>query len=165
MTIGMMQERMGFTRRQIAKTSASVTSWAVLLAFVDQPTTRRENRSMTAATYSQPSAGPEWGKKRRCASPLPHFQRQLQLAFQKRPALLTDFLCLSSGSFYDHDKVVSVSAIGSSLFPLPFPANRGGAALLDAGVPCPSVLPGIVAQVFRPQPHIKLVEHDVGQER
>jgi hypothetical protein len=35
--------------RQIAIISASVTSWAVISAFIDQPTTRRENKSMTAA--------------------------------------------------------------------------------------------------------------------
>ena len=40
--------------RAISK--ASVTSCAVISAFIDQPTTRRENRSMTAATLSQPSA-------------------------------------------------------------------------------------------------------------
>jgi len=36
-------------RRQIAITSASVTSSAVIPALIDQPTTRRENRSMTIA--------------------------------------------------------------------------------------------------------------------
>jgi hypothetical protein len=35
--------------RQIAIISASVTSWAVIVAPIDQPTTRRENRSITAA--------------------------------------------------------------------------------------------------------------------
>jgi DNA-binding transcriptional LysR family regulator len=34
-------------RRQIAITKASVTSWAVIAALIDQPTTRRENRSIT----------------------------------------------------------------------------------------------------------------------
>jgi hypothetical protein len=37
-------------RRQIAITRASVTSCAVIAALIDQPTTRREKRSMTAAT-------------------------------------------------------------------------------------------------------------------
>src|SRR5205823_8368775 len=45
-----------FPRRQVAITSASVTSCAVIAALIDQPTTRREKRSITAATYSQPSA-------------------------------------------------------------------------------------------------------------
>ena len=40
----------GLPRRQIAMMSASVTSAAVISAFIDQPTTRRENRSITAAT-------------------------------------------------------------------------------------------------------------------
>src|SRR5262244_2690049 len=35
---------------------ASVTNCAVIAALIDQPTTRREKRSITAATYSQPSA-------------------------------------------------------------------------------------------------------------
>jgi putative transposase len=34
----------------IAIISASVTNWAVIAALIDQPTTRRENRSTTAAT-------------------------------------------------------------------------------------------------------------------
>src|SRR4029079_16068694 len=46
----------GLPRRQIAITRASVTSCAVIAALIDQPTTRRENRSTTAATYSHPSA-------------------------------------------------------------------------------------------------------------
>src|SRR5216684_4155830 len=46
----------GLPRRQIAITRASVTNCAVIAALIDQPTTRREKRSTTAATYSQPSA-------------------------------------------------------------------------------------------------------------
>jgi hypothetical protein len=37
-------------RRQIAMMSALVTSWVVMVSLIDQPTTLRENRSMTAAT-------------------------------------------------------------------------------------------------------------------
>jgi hypothetical protein len=37
-------------RRQIAMTSASVTSCAVIVSLIDQPTTLLENRSITAAT-------------------------------------------------------------------------------------------------------------------
>ena len=40
----------GLPRRQIAITKASVTSCAVISALIDQPTTRREKRSTTAAT-------------------------------------------------------------------------------------------------------------------
>ena len=40
----------GVPRRQIAITSASMTSCVVIVARMDQPTTRRENRSTTAAT-------------------------------------------------------------------------------------------------------------------
>src|SRR5437762_12328949 len=42
-------------RRQIAITRPSSTSMSLITVFIDQPTTRRERRSMTAATYSQPS--------------------------------------------------------------------------------------------------------------
>ena len=49
-TIGVMQQRIGLPRRQIAITRASVTDCAVIAALIDQPTTRRENRSTTAAT-------------------------------------------------------------------------------------------------------------------
>lgn len=80
---------------------------------------------------------------------LGHIQRQLQSAFQKGAACFTDFLCLSLGPFDDHDEVVSVSAVGDGRFPLPVLSNRNGAALLDAEVPGPSVLAGLVAQGFR----------------
>jgi hypothetical protein len=40
----------GLPRRQIAITSASATNCAVIAELIDQPTTRRENRSITAAT-------------------------------------------------------------------------------------------------------------------
>jgi len=40
----------GLPLRQIAIMRASVTSWAVISAFIAQPTTRLENRSTTAAT-------------------------------------------------------------------------------------------------------------------
>lgn len=36
--------------QQLAQLTASVTSWAVMVSLIDQPTTLRENRSMTAAT-------------------------------------------------------------------------------------------------------------------
>ena len=49
-TVGVMQQRIGLALRQIAIISASVTSCAVMVALIDQPTARRENRSMTAAT-------------------------------------------------------------------------------------------------------------------
>jgi hypothetical protein len=43
------EQSSGLPRHQIAITKASVTSSAVVLALIDQPTTRRENRSITAA--------------------------------------------------------------------------------------------------------------------
>src|SRR6516162_209104 len=45
-----------------------------------------------------------------------HIQHQFQLAFQKGATFLADFLCLSFGPFYDHDKVVSVSAVRTAGF-------------------------------------------------
>ena len=41
---------LGLPRLQTAISSASATNWAVMLALIDQPTTRRENRSITADT-------------------------------------------------------------------------------------------------------------------
>ncbi len=41
---------LGLPRRQIAITNASATSCAAIVALIDQPTTRREKRSMTTAT-------------------------------------------------------------------------------------------------------------------
>ena len=37
-------------------TNASVTSCVVIVSLIDQPTTRLENRSITAAAYNHPSA-------------------------------------------------------------------------------------------------------------
>jgi hypothetical protein len=37
-------------RRQIAIINASATNWEAIVAVIDQPATRRGNRSMTAAT-------------------------------------------------------------------------------------------------------------------
>lgn len=48
---------------------------------------------------------------------------------------------------------------------MPVLSNRYGASLLNAEVPCLAILAGFPVQVFRLQPRIKLVEHDVGQER
>jgi hypothetical protein len=41
----------GISLRQIAITGASVTSCAVIAALIDQPTTRREKRSMTRGMH------------------------------------------------------------------------------------------------------------------
>ncbi|KMS58810.1 hypothetical protein V473_08750 [Sphingobium cupriresistens LL01] len=46
----MVQQGIGLPRRQIAMIRTSVTNWAVMVTLIVQPTTRRENRSMTAAT-------------------------------------------------------------------------------------------------------------------
>jgi len=40
----------GLPRRQIAIVSASATSLSAMVVLTDQPTTRHENRSMTAVT-------------------------------------------------------------------------------------------------------------------
>ena len=48
LTVGVMQQRTRAPRRQIAINNASVTSCALISGFIDQPTTRRENRSITA---------------------------------------------------------------------------------------------------------------------
>jgi hypothetical protein len=50
----------GSPRRQIAITRASVASWAVILALIDQPTTRRENRS-TTSPHTTSLGGPDVG--------------------------------------------------------------------------------------------------------
>ena len=95
---------------------------------------------------------------------LVHIQRQFQATFQKAPAFVTDGLGMCLVALDDDDKVVGVAAIGHSRFPLPALTNRNGATLLDAEVPRPAVLSGLVAQVFHLQPCIKLMEHDIGQE-
>jgi hypothetical protein len=47
---GVLAALVGMMQRQITMIKASVTSCALMLAFIDQPTTQRENRSMTTAT-------------------------------------------------------------------------------------------------------------------
>src|SRR6478672_1413560 len=47
------------------------------------------------------------------------FSINFSLPSRKGTAFLADFLCLSFGPFYDHDKVVSVSAISNRRLPLP----------------------------------------------
>ena len=44
-------------RRQIAITKASVTSSAVMVALIDQPTTRRENSSNIEPAFGRPDIG------------------------------------------------------------------------------------------------------------
>ena len=48
--VRVVQQCIRLPRRQIAIISASVTSCAVIAACIDQPTTRRKNRSITAST-------------------------------------------------------------------------------------------------------------------
>ena len=45
-----------------------------------------------------------------------------------------------------------------------FPTGPAEAALLNAEVPCPAILANLFVQVFRFQPDIKLMKHDVRQE-
>src|SRR5450631_261310 len=94
-----------------------------------------------------------------------HIQRQLQLAFQKGTALLADGLGMGLRPFDDDDEVIGIAAIGYSRFPLAVLSNRDRTTLLNAEVPRPTILPRFLVQVFRLQPAIKLMEHDVGQER
>src|SRR6218665_1334449 len=94
-----------------------------------------------------------------------HIQRQLQAVFQKGPAFLADFFGMDLRPFDDDDEVIGIATIGNRRFPLPVLSNRYGASLLNAEVPCPAILTGFPIQVFRLQPCIKLMEHDVGQER
>ena len=94
-----------------------------------------------------------------------HIQRQFQAVLQKGPAFLADGLGMCLGALDDDRKVVGITAVGNSGFPLPVLANRHGTPLLDAEVPRPAILAGLVVQVFRFQPGIELMEHDIGQER
>ena len=92
-------------------------------------------------------------------------QRQPQAVFQKGPAFLTDFLGMDFRPLDEDAEVIGIATLGNCRVPLPVLANRNGTSLLNAEVPCPAILAGFPVQVFRLQPCIKLVEHDVGQER
>lgn len=92
-------------------------------------------------------------------------QRQLEVAFQKGPAFRADGLGMCLGACDDDDEVIGIAAIGDSGFPLAVLANRNGASLLDAEVPCSAILSCLLAQVSPLQPYIELMEHNVGQER
>src|SRR6476646_7694557 len=94
-----------------------------------------------------------------------HIQRQLQLAFQKGTAFLADGLGMSLRPFDNDDEVIGIATIGHGWFPFAVLSNRDRTPLLNAEVPRPAILPRFLVQVFRLQPAIKLMEHDVGQER
>ena len=94
-----------------------------------------------------------------------HIKQQLQGAFQKRSAFLTNGLSMWLVSRNDDANVISISTVSHRRHPLPLFTKGNGSLALDAVVPVPAILPGLVAQVFRLQPLIKLIEHDVRQER
>ena len=77
-------------------------------------------------------------------------------------AFFADGLRMGLGSLDDDDEVISISAVSNGRLPLAILSNRDGLSLLGAEVPCPAVLSGFLAQVFRFQPLIKLMEHDFG---
>ena len=52
----MMQQLLGLTLRHTAIINASATNCDVMLDCIDHPTMRREYKSSTTATYSQPWA-------------------------------------------------------------------------------------------------------------
>lgn len=91
-----------------------------------------------------------------------HIQRQFQLAFQKGTALLADGLGMGLRPFDDDDEVIGIATKGYSRFPITVLSNRDRTTLLNAEVPRPTILPHFLVQVFRLQPTIELMEHDVG---
>src|SRR5215475_13502733 len=78
-----------------------------------------------------------------------HIQRQLQLAFQKDPALLADGLGMGLRPFDDDNEVIGIATIGYCRFPLAVLSTRDRTPLLDAEVPRPTILPRFLVQVFR----------------
>lgn len=94
-----------------------------------------------------------------------HIQRKLQATSQKGPAFLAYLRGVGLRPFDDDNKIIGIATVGNGRFPLPVLANRNGACLLNAEVPRPAILAGFPVQIFRLQPGIKLMEHDVGQER
>src|SRR5450759_546729 len=91
-----------------------------------------------------------------------HIQRQLEFAFQKGAAFLANGLGMGRRPLDTDDKVIGIAKIGYGRFPLAVLSNRNRTTLLNAEVPRPTVLPRFLVQVFRIQPAIKLMEHDVG---
>ena len=78
-----------------------------------------------------------------------HIQRQLQLTFQKGPALLADGLGMGLRPFDDDDEVIGIATIGYGRFPLAVLSSRDRTTLLNAEVPRPTILPRFLVQVFR----------------
>ena len=96
---------------------------------------------------------------------LGHIQRQPQGTLQECPAFLTNSLSMMFIPLDDDHKVIGIAAVGDGWFPLAILTNRNGPTVLDAAVPRPAILSGLLAQVVRVQVRIKLMEHDVGEER
>jgi len=94
-----------------------------------------------------------------------HIQRERERPFQKRPARVAYCLCVRCGSFDDHDEIIRIATGGDAWFPLPVLSYRNRSLREHAEVPCPSVLPHLLAQVVRFHPSIEFMQHDVGEQR
>ena len=76
-----------------------------------------------------------------------HVQPEFQTAFEQAPALLLDGFCLYFGAFDDEHKIIGITVVRHSRFPLPVFPDSSTAAPLDAVIPVPVILSGFPAQV------------------
>ena len=95
-----------------------------------------------------------------------HIQRQLQAAFQKHPAFLADGLGMCLGPLDDDHEVIGIAAIGDSQVSIADSREPQWAG------PCwmpkfhaQRSLRAFLLRYFASSHSIKLMEHDVGQER
>ena len=89
-------------------------------------------------------------------------EEQFEFIFQKPSTFLSDALCVCLVSLYNQDEIIGISAVCNRWQPLSVFRYGYGAFLVNSKIPSPAVLPCLLVQVFRLQPLIKFVQHDVG---
>lgn len=90
-----------------------------------------------------------------------HVERQFKRAFQKQLTFFTNGLSMCLISLNDDYKIIGVSTVSHRRYPLPPFEQGNGPLALDTIIPIPAILSSLFVQVFRLQPLIKLIEHDV----
>src|ERR1700722_11959048 len=94
-----------------------------------------------------------------------HVQRQFELTFKETSACFSHCFRVRPGSFYDHHKIISVTAVRYCRYPLSVLPHGNRSPIGDTEVPHPPVLAHFLAEVVRLHPSIEFVQHDVGKQR
>jgi hypothetical protein len=91
-----------------------------------------------------------------------HIQRELQFAFKEAAARVAYCFSVFASSL-DHDhRVISLSTVGYSRFPLSVLSHSNRPLFENAEVPPPPILPYFLTQVVPFHPRIELMQHNIG---